>query len=73
MQQQERQEVYDLMDKTADEDRAEKAREFNLSHSLAEKQYALEKKKVELTKQKNIKDAELKEKQINKQSRTSTK
>lgn len=60
------------LDQTADQDRAEKAREFNLSHALAEKQYQLDKQKVQLTKEKNEKDAELKQKQINKQ-KTSTK
>ena len=61
------------LDSTADQDRAEKAREFNLSHALAERQLELEKRKLEETKSKNKKDAELKRLQINKQKNTTNK
>jgi len=61
-----------MLDNTADEDRAEKAREFNLKHSLDEKEFKLQQQQFEETKRKNQKDAELKRMQINKQRTTTT-
>ena len=65
-------EYTDMLDNTADEDRAEKAREFNLKHSLDEKEFKLQQQQFEETKRKNQKDAELKRMQINKQRTTTT-
>ena len=61
-----------MLDNTADEDRAEKAREFNLKHSLDEKEFKLKQQQLQETKRKNQKDAELKRMQINKQRTTTT-
>ena len=65
-------EYTDMLDNTADEDRAEKAREFNLKHQLNEKEFKLQQQQFEETKRKNQKDAELKRMQINKQRTTTT-
>lgn len=65
-------EYTDMLDNTADEDRAEKAREFDLKHTLDEKEFKLQQQQLEETKRKNQKDAELKRMQINKQSKSST-
>lgn len=65
-------EYTDMLDNTADEDRAEKAREFNLKHSLDEKEFKLKQQQLQETKRKNQKDAELKRMQINKQRTTTT-
>lgn len=61
-----------MLDNTADEDRAEKAREFNLKHALDEKEFKLKQQQLQETKRKNQKDAELKRMQINKQKTSST-
>lgn len=61
-----------MLDNTADEDRAEKAREFNLKHALDEKEFKLKQQQLQETKRKNQKDAELKRMQINKQRTTTT-
>ena len=65
-------EYTDMLDNTADEDRAEKAREFDLKHQLNEKEFKLQQQQFEETKRKNQKDAELKRMQINKQKTSST-
>lgn len=61
-----------MLGNTADEDRAEKAREFNLKHTLDEKEFKLKQQQLQETKRKNQKDAELKRMQINKQKTSST-
>ena len=61
-----------MLDNTADEDRAEKAREFDLKHQLNEKEFKLKQQQLQETKRKNQKDAELKRMQINKQKTSST-
>ncbi len=65
-------EYTEMLDNTADEDRAEKAREFNLKHQLNEKEFKLKQQQLQETKRKNQKDAELKRMQINKQKTSST-
>lgn len=65
-------EYTEMLDNTADEDRAEKAREFNLKHTLDEKEFKLKQQQLQETKRKNQKDAELKRMQINKQRTTTT-
>jgi len=42
-----------MLDDTADEDRAEKAREFDLKHQLDEKEFKLKQQQLQETKRKN--------------------